>query len=347
MTELSVYGAKEPTPPRGSVTASPGPYTVLRSLNLLVVIAIIGVLVALLLPAVQAAREAARRSQCQNNLKQIGLAIHLFHDSQRFIPNSRRSCDYITWAGTIWPFLEQSGIAARWDQTKSYYGQLPEIRQYQVATYFCPSRRSPPQISLDGDSDTNNGPLVAGALADYGCNLGDVRFEGADSPGNNQSLMDGTNGPFVASGNVPAEGINDNSCSSPGIVLGKLRIIYKLTFTQIEDGLSNVPFIGEKHVPETFFGYKSFNDTSIYNPDFKYSLGRFGGPLSYGLANPQDGLDGSNSQTLNKIFGSPHSGSCQFVFGDGRVRTINVDIDLKTWAYILNRSDGNVINLDQ
>jgi type II secretory pathway pseudopilin PulG len=307
-----------------------------------VVIAIIGVLVALLLPAVQAAREAARRSQCQNNLKQIGLAIQMHHDALKFIPNSRRSCDYITWAGTIWPFLEQSNIAAQWNPAKSYYGQLENVRQYQVATYLCPSRRSPPQISVEGDADTN-GPFTPGALGDYACNLGDVTFQGSDSPIEN-GIMEDTNGPFVAGGFVTNGTSTDSSCSN--VQPGKIAIRYKLTFAQIEDGLSNVPFIGEKHVVEPYFGYKSFNDTSVYNPDYKYSFGRYGGPIAYGLGTPQDGADGSNLTNWNKVFGGPHSGICQFVFGDGRVRPINVGIDLKTLAYLLNRSDGNVINPD-
>ena len=75
--------------------------------ELLVVIAIIGILVALLLPAVQAAREAARRIQCTNHLKQIGLAIHNFHDAHKKLPPSRMPCNHGTWASEIWPYLEQ------------------------------------------------------------------------------------------------------------------------------------------------------------------------------------------------------------------------------------------------
>src|SRR6478735_448846 len=75
--------------------------------ELLVVIAIIGILVALLLPAIQAAREAARRSQCINHMKQIGIAIHLFHDAKKVLPPSRVDCDHSTWAAEIWPYIEE------------------------------------------------------------------------------------------------------------------------------------------------------------------------------------------------------------------------------------------------
>ncbi len=83
------------------------PHKAFTLVELLVVIAIIGILVALLLPAVNSAREAARRTQCINNLKNIGLAIHNFHNAQRQLPNSRRTCDYLTWAAEIWPYIEE------------------------------------------------------------------------------------------------------------------------------------------------------------------------------------------------------------------------------------------------
>jgi len=312
--------------------------------ELLVVIAIIGVLVALLLPAIQAAREAARRSQCQNNLKQIGLALQMHYDAKGFIPNSRRACDYNTWAGTIWPYLEQAGISARWDPKQTYYTQIPEVREYQVATYFCPSRRSPPQVSQDGDSNTDGGPHVPGALADYACNLGNIEWGGADSPdnapgGGKLSFIEATNGAFVAASTVDTPG--SDPCSVPG----EARIRYKLKHQNIEDGLSNVPFVGEKHIPEPYFGFKRANDTCIYNSDHRLSIGRFGGP-GYPLASPTDGLDANQLQYWNKNFGSTHSGVCQFVYGDGSVRAHNIEMDETVLAFLLSRSDGQVLNLN-
>src|SRR5436190_13680186 len=79
-------------------------------IELLVVIAIISVLVSLLLPAVQQAREAARRSQCSNNLKQMGLAIHNFENSQQTLPSSRLGPQHGTWFVQILPFVEQMNL---------------------------------------------------------------------------------------------------------------------------------------------------------------------------------------------------------------------------------------------
>jgi len=90
--------------------------------ELLVVIAIIGILVALLLPAIQAAREAARRSQCMNNLKQIGLATHGFHDSRKALPPFRVMDHQQTWLVLILPYLEETQLVAS-SIKRSSFGQ--------------------------------------------------------------------------------------------------------------------------------------------------------------------------------------------------------------------------------
>ncbi len=115
--------------------------------ELLVVIAIIGMLVALLLPAVQAARESARRAQCANNLKQIGVALHLYMDTNRALPPS----GIFTYAGSamvqtspwsagarILPYLEQESLFRNIDLNVGYSTQ-PGISSKRVATYLCPS----------------------------------------------------------------------------------------------------------------------------------------------------------------------------------------------------------------
>src|SRR5687767_3505277 len=119
--------------------------------ELLVVIAIIGILIALLLPAVQAAREAARRSQCQNNLKQLALSVHNFHNVYNMYPPSRWSDPGYTWAVYIAPYIEGSAFADMWDPKKNYRNQTDAARQQGFDIFYCPTRRRPPQTSISGD----------------------------------------------------------------------------------------------------------------------------------------------------------------------------------------------------
>src|SRR5438477_10353663 len=103
-------------------------------IELLVVIAIMGVLMGLLLPAVQRVREAAARTKCQNNLKQIGLAIHNYHDVYKKLPPSRYGPQHATWCMLILPYLEQEGLFRQWDLSKSYYEQAPAVQNAYVST---------------------------------------------------------------------------------------------------------------------------------------------------------------------------------------------------------------------
>ncbi len=125
--------------------------------ELLVVIAIISVLVGLLMPAVQSAREAANRISCANNLKQIGLALHMYHDANHRLPPSRKTMkEGPSWAWLILPYEEQTNLYRQWPESWPYPGVPPggpitpagvafsgEVLSTPVPIYFCRSRRLP------------------------------------------------------------------------------------------------------------------------------------------------------------------------------------------------------------
>lgn len=322
--------------------------------ELLVVIAIIGVLVALLLPAIQAAREAARRAQCTNNLKQIGIAIHNYHDTFKRMPNSRRKCDWITWAAEIWPFLEEESASNLWDSTVDYYSQKEQVRTYQVGTYLCPSRRAPPQISLDGDVNSGSGGTThaPGACGDYACNVGNGQPRSDTpvvlNPNGTPPVtkrIDLANGAFVF-GTLQGGSQDEGTGGCENIDPGKMKPITFTTFAKMEDGLSHVLFVGEKHVPTGWLGREKANDNSVYNPDYLKSHGRFGGALVGGLATATDGASGNDINDYDDQFGSWHSGICQFIWGDGRVSALKNEIDPVVLGYLCNRWDGKVVDPD-
>jgi prepilin-type N-terminal cleavage/methylation domain-containing protein/prepilin-type processing-associated H-X9-DG protein len=142
-------------------------------IELLVVIAIISVLVGLLLPAVQGAREAASRVSCANNLKQIGLAMHLYEGGNGRLPPTRTGYASSTWAVSIMPYVEQDNLYRTWDLEATYYEQAAVARVSTVPIFFCPSRRTAAgSVSVAGDTPSwlagvPNISNVPGALGDY------------------------------------------------------------------------------------------------------------------------------------------------------------------------------------
>jgi prepilin-type N-terminal cleavage/methylation domain-containing protein len=115
-------------------------------IELLVVIAVIAILIGLLLPAVQRAREAANRAKCLNNLKQIALACHTYENAHGNFPPSRLVGESQSWAWLILPQLEQDNLYRRWNASASLFdlsSDTTSALKTAVPTYFCPSRRTP------------------------------------------------------------------------------------------------------------------------------------------------------------------------------------------------------------
>ena len=318
--------------------------------ELLVVIAIIGILVALLLPAIQAAREAARRSQCLNHLKQIGLAMQLFHDTKKFLPPSRVECDHSTWAAEIWPYLEEGTVAAQYDPEQSYYAQPLEVLQVQVPVYLCPTRRSPPQLSVQGD-DRQGVPHRPGALSDYAVSIGD----GHDYVGEGYKAGENTDGSTAIDPNndksLPngafrkAESVDKcYGAAAFKTLIGGYKPVVK--FKNIVDGLSKTILVGEKHVLEldptdggSCFGKKSIcRDNSVYNPDNHRSHARYGSDLAPIAVSRDEPMPEPRAQ-----FGSWHAGICNFLLGDSSVRSVSTSLDVITLGRLCNIRDGETI----
>ncbi len=290
-------------------------------IELLVVIAIIGVLIGLLLPAVQKVRESANRMSCANNLKQMGLALHSYHDVNSALPYSRRDPGD-TWAVLLMPYIEQENLYKQWNRNQiSYYLQTDQARETPVKLFFCPTRRGPtdaPAVSLSGDINNNGAglPHVPGALGDYACNAGSRTDAGSGALTNNDD-SDPNN---IPAGRVPANG-----------PFWKRSAASLLTFQNITDGLSNTLFIGEKHIPRGGFGNPP--DSAFYNGDHRnYCTTGIGAPLR-----------GIDSTSTGVQFGSWHPGICQFVLGDGSVRALHVSISPTQLEYYAARADGQVI----
>ena len=304
------------------------PRTGFTLVELLVVIAIIGILIAILLPAVQAARAAARRTECQNNLKQMILATHNFESVHEGVPPAYLSgAGHATWLVMIMPFLEQASLYEQANIKWQYYRLSKEIIEQQVGFFYCPSRRSPPQLSVSGDG---RGPVPhrPGALADYAMCAGDGEYQPwFNAPGRGNAIA--RIAKFTRVGQLPVD-----------LVIQKWEC--QRTFEDVRDGLSNTLIIGEKFVPDGHYGEYDFGDNSFYNGDSLHNFTRLAGPLSPLVTG--NTTFGRSEKLLQHSFGSAHPNICQFGLGDGSVRGLHPSINSRVLGYLATIADGEFVS---
>jgi type II secretory pathway pseudopilin PulG len=308
-------------------------------LELLVVIAIIGALIALLLPAVQAARESSRLASCSNSLRQIGLASLNHLDVHKHFPSGGWGGSWTGdprrgygpeqpggWIFNILDYLEQDGlrkhIASSGDETV-YRAQAALVMQHPIDVLICPSRRQPqafphanPYLLVNSDV-----PEFV-ARSDYAINAGDTGTN--ELSGGNQA------GPTA---------IGDAELGYPwpasNIYSGVSHFRSRIRAAQVQDGLSKTFLIGEKYLATpAYYSGTTQADRGFaligYAPDTVRMTSRDQPPA-------QDATQHNWTR-----FGSAHSSGCQFVLCDSSVRIVSYDIDPRVYRATGNRHDGEV-----
>ena len=301
-------------------------------IELLVVIAIIGILIALLMPAVQAAREAARRTHCANNLKQIGLACHHYHDVFRVFPGyageepvglvqfpnhtKDKSMRGYNWLARALIFAEQENLVDAWGPMGSLQGnledQLPghrlEIMEQAVSMLICPTRRDVKPYPLAGTMDDHFGRPYA-ARSDYAMNGGSADVSDA--------------GTWIT---LKEEGV------------WRLGMYTKMA--HVDDGLSNTYLVGEKAM--NIVNYESGTDYGDRAPAFGWIDSFGGGNSTIRFAARSPVKDRRGSCTMCHDFGSAHPAIWQAVMGDGSVHAFPYTMDLR-----VHRANASIDGDDQ
>ncbi len=282
------------------------------------VIAIIGILIALLLPAVQAAREAARRLQCQNRLKQLALAAHNYQSTTGFFPSSSNGAPArFSYLVQLLPYIEMGNIHDPLDYSRAWYhsSNLNFLRDIPVSQFKCPSFLQQQQIWLDNSDVATELPLAAHYLAVMGAKN--------SCPSNE---------PYSVGGN-PDGG---RTCPAGGYAFNGIMFLRgHVTPAHVRDGLSNTLLIGEF----------SWSD----HPTRWWAVGNSNGhEWSYGGLNVAHGINSlKRPEALHNdtSFGSMHPGGCHFAIGDGSVRFISESIELTTYKALSSRASGQPAQL--
>ncbi|MCY2963235.1 MAG: DUF1559 domain-containing protein [Planctomycetota bacterium] len=320
-------------------------------IELLVVIAIIGILVALLLPAVQQAREAARRTQCKNNLKQIGLALHNYHDAFGTFPPSfcLGNGDGGRWSAQarLLPYLEQANLLFKIDLNHSYsspQNAAAGVNEQKVSIYLCPSeinarmRVGPP----------NHFPL------NYAWNGGDWKvFTHAPN------LVDGGqigNGAFAPNSRLTMSDFRDGVTNT--LAFAEIRA-YQGNVGNGLEGTDVIPSSLAAFSAGRFSvnGHTEWVDGKVHETGFTTTFGPNAEPEINGVGAPTPGPNTGNFVSCREggaaCAGLPvyaavtsrsyHTGLVNVLMVDGSCRSVSENIDLRTWRGLGTRSGREVL----
>lgn len=318
--------------------------------ELLVAIAIIGLLVAILMPAIGSAREAARRTQCKNHLRQLAIAtenhqgVHQAYPPARLLPrpDDPNQCGGFeaTWLVRILPFMEEQAVYEKWHLYQPWYEHPDEARIPNVGGFLCPSRRGLERARVTRDvamsgavktvraacgctftvPDNNSFETVTGLATDYAANHGDL------TPGANGEPTD-----FFYGGN----GTGTIITSRPACRGGRpTNWIDRISGKKIKDGLSKTLLIGERHVPRSRI-QRFPEDSSAFDGDYLGGFARVAGPgapIAFG----------SFDETASPMtFGSAHPGVCNFAMADCSVIALSTDTSTQLLEKLSNRNNGS------
>jgi prepilin-type N-terminal cleavage/methylation domain-containing protein/prepilin-type processing-associated H-X9-DG protein len=306
--------------------------------ELLVVIAIVGVLVSLLLPAVQSAREAARRTQCTNNLRQLALAAHSFHDIYHKLPTSIRPAGLtllprISGHISLLPFIEQKNAYDQYRQSLNWNDPAnAPVTKLVVRLFQCPSTPEPKR--LDGLPEATPWTADVAAVTDYSPTIGvDERLQIAN-------MVD-----FAGPGMLPK-----NSESRRA---------------QVTDGLSNTilyaesagrPFLYRRNQRVGGLPGHRVNGGGWVRPgtDFSVDGSSYDGLTIPGpcAVNCTNGDDFGSTPFPHPYYGSEgsgeayafHPGGANFAFGDGSVRLLSQNISIREFARLVTRDGGEAVS---
>lgn len=334
-------------------------------IELLVVIAIIAVLIALLLPAVQQAREAARKTQCKNNLKQWGIALHNYHDTDGVIPTTDTWLFGWSWDYKILPHIDQAPLFHKMNLKDSPQCNSQQfVHEAQIPMMLCPSDSFNPLTHLgrsftsractDGSGSNGSAYTIRGMVYNYRLSAGDGYICG-DTTGYTTAYTFGAggcnNGPALKGNGCHDENQSTAPCSTPGVDYGggkNHRGFYDynnvakrpVRLRDVTDGLSNTIYMGE--VARVAIVDNAQGQFDVWSAGVIRNFSYTSLPINFRLkASLQQGFR-SDVANRSRGYHSLHSGGAQFVMADGSVRFISESVDMRSYNAMGSRAGGDV-----